>query len=131
MAESLRWCEGAVRLTEALLQASGGTATLRMPAPAASGDEAEALGLATPEFNDVPLAPCVFRKSGNVKELLVSALAVEATAGSQQFDVVSALFANAAGVVVDGELFAIVSSVAIEQGCEALCYKLTLQAAAN
>ena len=39
------------------------TVLLRVPAPAVAGDVTEQLGLATPEFQDVELAPVVFRRA--------------------------------------------------------------------
>ena len=51
---------------------------LRVTAGAAANDDAEQLGLATPQFQDVPPAPCVFRKTGSRQELLVSGAAVAA-----------------------------------------------------
>ena len=38
---------------------------LRLPAPAVPGDATEQLGLAVPEFQDVELAPVVFRSAGD------------------------------------------------------------------
>ena len=43
--------------------AGGRAVLLRMPAPATAGDVTEQLGLAMPEFQDVELAPVVFRKA--------------------------------------------------------------------
>ena len=76
----------AARAADVLLRAMGGRSVrLRMPAPAVPADPTEQLGLATPEFQDIALAPVVCRKAratvsagGPAKwDLLVSATAVE------------------------------------------------------
>ena len=103
MADLLRDGEAAVRVAETLLRGTGGRAVLlRLPTAAAGGDEAEQMGLAVPGFNDVELAPCVFRKVGSRSVLLASAAAVQKIVGSLAFDSAAVLFKVAAGVVVDG-----------------------------
>ncbi len=91
---------------------------LRMPAPAVPADVTEQLGIATPTFQDLPLAPVVYRKAratiaaGEATrwELLVSATAVEAIVGSLAFASASVLFATAYGVLSDDELLEIVAA---------------------
>jgi hypothetical protein len=52
------------RAADILLRAMGGRrVVLRMPAPAVPADPTEQLGLATPQFQDFPLAPAVYRKA--------------------------------------------------------------------
>jgi hypothetical protein len=122
--------EGEVRAVETLLRATGGRAVLlRMPMAATGGDEAEQLGLATPEFHDVELAPCVFRKAGSRNELLVSAVAVRQVVGSLAFDSAAALFKTAVGVVVGDVLLEIESVVPVESIGVAVCYRVGLRAA--
>jgi hypothetical protein len=116
------------RAADVLLRAMGGRRVLlRMPAPAVPADPTEQLGLATPQFQDLPLAPCVSRKAratvtlgatvtagapskfslggsggsnGSIKsELLVSASAVERIVGSLAYASASVLFANAVGIL--------------------------------
>jgi hypothetical protein len=112
--------EGRARFAEVLLRTNGGrTVLLRMPAPASSGDDAEQLGLATPDFQDVELGPAVFHKANSVAKLLVSACAVDALLGSLDFDAV--------GVVIDGVLYEIANSFASQAMGEAYCYWLVLQ----
>jgi hypothetical protein len=119
--------EGMVRHADAVMWAAGGGGVkLRMPAPAAAGSDAEQLGLATPEFQDIPLCPAVFRKAGSAKTLLVSASAVDAVVGSLAFDSADGLFETAAGVVVDGLLYEITNSVASQAMGRPYCYCLTL-----
>ena len=116
--------EAAARAGDILLRTMGGRSVLlRQPAPAVANDPAEQLGLATPQFQDVPLAPAVFRKAratvsatnagapsklrlggSTTNELLISATAVDALAPGGG---ASALFATAAGIVVDGVLLQI------------------------
>lgn len=112
------------RAADTLLRALGGrTVTLRMPAPAVPADPTEQLGLATPQFQDIPLAPAVYRKaratisvgatagtpfiarsdmSGSVRsELLISATAVQRIVGSLAYASASMLFANAVGILAE------------------------------
>ncbi len=95
--------------------AGGRSVLLRMPAPATAGDTTEQLGLAAPEFQDVELAPVVFRKARATTaegkaakwELMVSATAVNGMVGSLGYSAASVLFATAFGVSgrwgVDGD----------------------------
>jgi hypothetical protein len=120
--------EGRARFAEVLLRTNGGrTVLLRMPAPASSGDDAEQLGLATPDFQDVELGPAVFHKANSVAKLLVSACAVDALLGSLDFDAPDVLFETAVGVVIDGVLYEIANSFASQAMGEAYCYWLVLQ----
>jgi hypothetical protein len=109
----------AARATDVLLRATGGRKVmLRMPAPAIPADVAEQLGVATPTFQDLPLAPVVYRKAratiaagvATKCELLVSATAVEAIVGSLAFASASVLFATAYGILSDDELLEIVAA---------------------
>ena len=127
----------AIRNADVLLRAMGGAAaTLRMPAPAVPDSPAEQLGLATPAFQDLPLAPVVFRKARATVaegkpakwELLVSASAVAQAVGSLAFSSASLLFAQALGVLIDGELFEIVSATAEEAFGRPYVYRLVAHA---
>ena len=54
----------AARAADALLRAVGGrTVMLRVPSPAVPADITEQLGIAVPMFQDLPLAPVVYRKA--------------------------------------------------------------------
>jgi hypothetical protein len=118
-----------VRSADALLRANGGRAVwLRMPAPAAAGNAAEELGLATPLFQDAELSPVVFRKLESTTALLVSASVVKTLVGSLKFDSAEVLLETAAGVVIDCVLYAIVTSVASVWDGEPYSYCLTLRA---
>jgi len=127
----------AARVANILLRAMGGqTAMLRMPAPAVPADVTEQLGIATPLFLDLPLAPVVFRKAratvteGKAAkwELLVSAIAVESLVGSLAYASASALFAQACGVLCGGELLEIVSATAEQAFGKPYVYRLILHA---
>lgn len=119
----------AVRTADALLRANGGRAVwLRLPAPAAANNDGEQLGLATPQFQDVELAPVVFRKNASTSALLVSGHAVQAIVGSLQFNSVELLFETAVGVVVDDVLFTILSSTAATSDGSTYVYSLELRA---
>ena len=126
----------AARTADALLRATAGrTVLLRIPSPA-SPLVSEQLGLATPYFQDVPLAPVVFRKARTQAvegqsphiELLVSATIVELTVGSLQYDSPNVLFATALGIVIDDEIFTIESAATEQAFGKAYLYRLTLRA---
>jgi hypothetical protein len=135
----------ATRAADVLLRALGGRSVmLRMPAPAVPNDTAEQLGLATPAFQDLPLAPVVFRKAratvvdGKTTkwELLVSATAIENIVGSLAHASAATLFAQAAGILCDdtsdagsgAELLEIISATAEQANGAPYLYRLILRA---
>jgi hypothetical protein len=126
----------AQRAANVLLQGAGGRAVLlRMPAPANAGDTTEQLGLAVPRFQDVELAPVVFRKArattaegkATKSELMVSATAVNALVGSLGYSSASVLFATAFGVLIDDVLMEIESATESEVGGSPYVYQVVLQ----
>jgi hypothetical protein len=136
MADLMRAAGAAVRAADVLLRSAGGRAVLvRLPAPGIAGDASEQLGLAVPQFQDVELAPVVFRNArGRVVEgkaarweLLVSATAVNAVVGSLGYSAASVLFAVAYGVLVDGVLMEVVSATESELGGVPYVYRLLLR----
>ena len=127
--DSVRPATFAARAADSLLRAAGGRSVLlRMPAPAVPADPAEQLGLATPAFQDSPLAPAVLRSRAGKLELLVSAAAIEALTGSLARDSASVLFRDAAGILCDDTLFAIVSATAEQAFGQPYLYRLILRA---
>ncbi len=122
---------------DALLRSAGGRSVLlRTPSPGTPGDATEQLGLVTPSFQDVGLAPVVFRKalatvvagSGAKWELLISATAVQTVVGSLAFDSASVLFAQAFGVLIDGTLFEIEAATSSSAFGSPYVYRLVLRA---
>jgi hypothetical protein len=133
MADLISDTGAATRAADALLRGVGGRAViLRLPAPAGAGD-AEQLGLAAPEFQDIELAPVVFRSAQGAqgkalhRELLVSTTAVAALAGSLGYGAAEAVFGAAFGVMVDGVLLSIESATADEADGSAYLYRLILR----
>jgi hypothetical protein len=121
--------EGVLRVAETQLHSAGGrTVLLRMPTPAVPGDDAEQLGLATPEFQDLPMGPAVFHKANSVTKLVVSAEAVHGLVGTLGFDAVEVLFETAVGVVIDDVLYGITKSWSSQAGGVPYCYWLMLVA---
>jgi len=127
----------AQRAADVMLQCAGGRAVLlRMPAPANAGDTTEQLGLAVPTFQDMELAPVVFRKARATTaegkaakwELMVSATAVNALVGSLGYSAASVLFAVAFGVLIDEVLMEIESATESEVGGATYVYRLVLRA---
>ena len=121
--------DGAVRVADTLLRANGGRAVmLRLAAPAVANNDGEQLGVATPQFQDVELAPVAFRKLEKTTVLLVSGSAVQAIAGSLQFNSAQVLFETAVGVVVDSVLYTILSNTASTSDGKTYVYSLELRA---
>jgi hypothetical protein len=124
--------EGAERRAETVLRTSGGqTVLLRMPGLAASGDDSEQLGIATPTFQDIPLRPVAFHKANTTTKLLVSASAVLALVQSLEYDSADILFEKAVGILIDDVQYAITNSAASLAMGSPYCYWLTLQAPAR
>jgi len=127
----------AARIADVMLHAVGGqTVMLRMPAPAVAADVTEQLGIATPAFQDLPLAPVAYRKAratvsdGKAAkwELLVSATVVARLVGSLAYDSASVLFADAYGVLSGDDLLEIESATAEQAFGRPYLYRLVLRA---
>ena len=99
---------------------------LRLQGQAASGNDAEQLGLMTPVFQDVPVGPAVWRRVGVDTGLLLGAACVAALVGSQGFASAESMFENAVGVVVGGLVYTISNSQALMAGGVPVSYRLTL-----
>ena len=115
---------------------------LRLPSPATPGDIGEQIGLGEPEFQEIELAPVVFRKARPVPradgsaewELLVSAACIQAIAGSldgSETRGAAALFASAQGVVVGGVLMKILLVTSSDVSGKPCVYRLVLQRPAS
>jgi hypothetical protein len=137
MADLVNGSAAAVRAADALLRCAGGRSVLlRMPAQASAGDTTEQLGLAVPEFQDVELAPVVFRKAREAAaegkaakwELMVSATSVNGLVGSLGYSAASVLFGTAFGVLIDGVLMEIVSATGSDAFGTPYVYRLVLSA---
>jgi hypothetical protein len=128
MEDLLQSSEGVIRRADRVMRAAGGQAVLlRIAAPAVPGSDAEQLGLATPEFQDVVLEPATFHKANSVAKLMVSASTVHAALGSLAYDSADVLFETAVGLVMDGVLYEITNSVALQAVGQPYCYCLTLK----
>ncbi len=128
MGELRQSSDGAIRVADTVMRASGGRMVLlRLPAPAVPNDDAEQLGLATPEYQDVALGPATFHKANSVTKLLVSASAVHKTLGSLGFDSADVLFETAVGLFVDDLLYKITNSYSSQAMAMPYCYWLTLE----
>jgi hypothetical protein len=128
MADLLQPANGAERMANALLNSNGGGVVfLRVPVQAIPGSDAEQLGLATPQFQDVPLAPAVWRRCASSSQLLLSATALRGVVDTLSATSAQALFTTAAGVLVDGLLYEIVDFEASEAKGEPFCYRITVR----
>ena len=118
------------------MRAAGGRSVLlRLPAPAVPDDPTEQLGLATPQFQDTPLGPAVFRKarpSGSAGqpsrwELMVSASAVARVTPPQSYGSAAALFASVSGVLIDDQLFEVIEATESQAFGQTYMYRLLLR----
>jgi len=125
----------AQRAADSLLRSLGGfSVALQIPAVSAGGDASE-IGITPQTYQQLPLSPALFRRvrtaliEGQAEkfELTVSASAVEAQVGALQLTSADALFAQAAGVAVDGKLFLIEDVAAPEAFGQAYLYRLQLR----
>jgi hypothetical protein len=130
--------ESGQRLADALLRTTAGTAATLL-VPPATGDSTDAgqLGIDSPQFQQLPLSPAVFRRTRATMqegqesryELLVSAYAVQLQVSTLQLTSADGLFVMAAGLVVGGELFQIESWSSSQVLGQACLYRLQLRAA--
>jgi len=127
----------AQRAADALLRSLGGFSVgLQIPSPVASGDAAQ-LGITPQTYQSLPLSPAIFRRVRTTMqeglpekfELAVSASAIEAQVGALQLTSADALFAQAAGVTVNGKLFLIEAVTAPQAYGQAYLYRLQLREA--
>jgi hypothetical protein len=127
----------AQRAADTLLRSLGGfSVALQIPAVSAGGDAAE-IGITTQSYQQLPLSPAVFRRvriplSEGVPEkyeLMISASAIQEQVGALRLTSADALFAQAAGVSVNGKLFLIKAIAAPEAFGQAYLYRLQLREA--
>ncbi len=127
----------AQRAADALLRSLGGFSVgLQMPAAAVAGDAAQ-IGIAAQSYQLLPLSPAIFRRVRTPMvegqptkfELAVSASAIEVQVGALRLTSADALFAQAAGVSVNGKLFLIEAVTAPEAFGQAYLYRLQLREA--
>jgi len=130
--------ESGQRIADALLRTTAGTAaTLLVPPAAGDGTDAGQLGIDSPQLQQLPLAPAVFRRTRATMqegeepryELLISASAVQQQVSTLQLNSADGLFVMAAGVVVGGGLFQIESWSSSQVLGQACLYRLQLRAA--
>jgi hypothetical protein len=127
----------AQRAADTLLRSLGGfSVALQIPAVAAAGDASE-IGITPQTYQQLPLSPAIFRRvrislvEGQPEkyELMVSASAIEVQVGALQLTSADALFAQAAGIAVNGKLFLIGAIEAPEAFGQAYLYRLQLREA--
>ena len=128
----------AARVADALLRSLGGSAVmLRVPGNAMASQDAEQLGLSEPQFEEIAIGPAVYRRvmakvadgKGERAELLVSATTILRIVGSLGYASTSVLFAQAAGVVVNGTLLQIMGVSSSEIFGQPYLYRLQVRGA--
>ncbi len=137
MADVMMSTNAAKRAADALLRSGGGRSVLlRIPSPGTPGDATEQLGLASPSFQDVELAPAVIRKARATVasekaprwEVLLSATAVDALVGSLAYESGRVLFAQAFGLLIDGTLLEIEAATVSQIFGSPYVYRLIVRA---
>jgi hypothetical protein len=121
-----------------MLRATAGTtATLLVPPAVGDTTDAGQLGINPPQFQQLPLAPAVFRRTRATMaegqeakyELLISAGAVQQQVSTRQLNSADGLFLMAAAVIVGGALFQIESWSSSQVLGQACLYRLQLRGA--
>jgi len=124
------------RMADTLLRSLGGCAVmLRVPCTAMASLDAEQLGMGEMLLEEVELGPAVYRKvlptradgKGVRAELLVSATRVMEIVGTLAYASPSALFAQAADVMVNGTPMQIVGATSSEAFGQPYLYRLQLR----
>jgi len=127
----------AQRAADALLRSLGGFSVgLMMPSTGVGGAASE-IGITPQTYQQLPLSPAIFRRvrvtmnEGEPEkfELAVSASAIATQVGALQLASADALFAQAAGVTVNGKMFLIEAVTAPEAFGQAYLYRLQLREA--
>jgi hypothetical protein len=127
----------AQRAADALLRSLGGFSVGLMVPATGSGGEASEIGITPQTYQQLPLSPAIFRRvrvpmeEGQPEkfELAVSASAIATQVGALQLASSDALFAQAAGVAVNGKLFLIEAVTAPAAFGQAYVYRLQLREA--
>lgn len=130
--------EGAQRIADAMLRATGGyTALLQLPSAVGDRTDAGQLGLNAPGFQSLTLSPVTFRQMRRLMqegeparyELLVSAAAVAEQVSLLALGTADALFEQVAGVTVAGLPLLLEEWSSTASVGQALMYQLLLRAA--
>ncbi|MBW4028140.1 MAG: hypothetical protein HIU93_12155 [Acidobacteria bacterium] len=126
------------RLADSLLRAAGAQgAALLMPPLTGDSTDAGQVGVNAPEFQQLPLAPAVFRAvratmqeaQQDRYELMISGSAIAAQVTAMQLSSGEALFQMAAGVIVNSALFVIETVSVSEVLGQVYLYRLLLREA--
>jgi len=125
------------QIADALLRTTGGyVATFLLPPTQGDTTDAGQLGLSSPKFQALSIAPVIFRRTRPLAqegkparyELLVSGSAIEQQVSLLQLSSAESLFSLVAGVAVSGLSFVIEEwSCSVSLG-EAILYRLLLRA---
>lgn len=106
----------------------GGTARLEMPAPPVAGDDAEQLGLRTPDFFTKLLTPVAIRKTKDFTEVLVAADVLEELLGVNGCGAVTAAMTAVYAVVIGDVRYRMTATECMQAKIDACLYRLLLTA---
>lgn len=127
-----------LRVADALLRSLGGGAvTIRLPGGSIDASDAAQIGLSSPSFQDLPLAPSIFRRARVVMnegqpskfEVLVSASAILQQVSQLNLDSADSLFGMALGMSVGTKFFLIEAVSSPEVFGQVYLYRILLREA--
>jgi hypothetical protein len=127
-----------LRVADALLRSlGGGIVSIRVPSGNLDASDAAQIGLSSPQFQDLPLSPSIFRKARVVMqegqaskfEMLVSASAVQAQVSELNLISADSLFEIALGMTVAGKFFLIEAITAPEVFGQPYLYRILVREA--
>ena len=120
--------EAARRGAHAMVHALGAAAVVLMvPAPPVAGDAGEELGLRTPEFQRLTLAPAAVRLKLRSAEVVAPADALEALLGLTGSGAVETAMSSVSTVQVGDEAYVLTATETVAAMGGACLYRLLLQ----
>ena len=120
--------EAARRGAHTMVHSLGATAVVLMiPAPPVAGDTGEELGLRTPEFQRMTLAPVAVRLKVRSAEVVAPADALEALLGLTGSGAVETAMSSVSTVQVGDEAFVLTATETVASMGSACLYRLLLQ----
>lgn len=108
--------------------AGGDVARLEMPAPPVADDDAEQLGLRTPEFFAKSLSPVAVRNTKDATEVLVAADVLEELLGVSGCGAVAAAMTAVYAVVIGDVRYRMTATECVKAKGDACMYRLLLTA---
>jgi hypothetical protein len=122
LAEAVR--RGVIAMVQ---QMGGDEVQVRVPVPPVMGEDVEVLGMGTPRFQMMRVAPAVVRRDAKDVQVLVAAGVLEQVLGVRGLGAVRASLQAAADVLVGDEVWLLTGVDAVEIAGAACLYRVTLR----